>query len=406
MTTSVNGVTRRAGRPAVRATERGRHARRAAPGAAAVRHAVAAAGIGWMALAAAGCGRGGQATAEPGSESVMVGPENLYVVRSGALSSGPVVSGSLTPERQATVRAQVSGPVVAMNVEVGERVAAGAVLGRIDDTAIRDSYLSARAQVATAQQAATVAKRNLERSEKLEAAGAIAEADLEAARTQATTAESQLADARARLALARKQLDQTALRAPFAGVVSERPIDAGDVVQPGTAVVSVVDPTSMKLEASVPAQYLQNLKLGQSVSFEVRGYPGRVFEGRIRRIAPIVDPATRQVGITVSLPNAGGDLVGGLYAEGRVEAERAEGLIVPSSALMESGGPPSVLRLKQGKAEQVPVQVGLRDERAEMVIVSGNLAAGDTLLVGAAQGVSPGTPVRVQSGAEQSAPRS
>ncbi len=351
-------------------------------------------------LALAGCGHDSRAEAPEAEEAVTLGPENIYVVRTESLQSGPVISGSLVPERQAVMRAQVAGPIVATSAEVGQQVHRGELLLRIDDTAIRDSYLSAKATVASAQQAAELAKRNAERSERLAKAGAIAEADLESARSQAASAASQLADAEARLALARKQLDQTMVRAPLDGIVSERPVDAGDVVQPGAALITVVDPSSMKLEAAVPAQEIGSIVLGQHVEFEVRGYQGRAFQGTVRRISPVADPATRQVGITVSIPNSGRDLVGGLYAEGRVQTQSAQGLAVPTAAVLETGGPPAVMRLKQGKAEQVPVQLGLRDERSEMVLVSGNIAAGDTLLLGAAQGVTPGTAVRVQPSAE------
>ncbi len=353
------------------------------------------------ALLVAGCGGPESGSGEPsGTEAVVVGPENVYVVEPTTLTSGPVVSGTLTPERRAQVRAQVSGPIVSTSAETGEQVREGQVMARIDDTAIRDSYLSARAQVASAQQAATTAQRNLERSQRLEQAGAIAEADLEAARTQAAAAESQLADARSRLALAKKQLDQTVIRAPMTGVVADRSVDAGDVVQVGGALFTVVDPTSMRLDASVPAQALSGLSVGQTVSFEVRGYEGRSFQGRIRRIAPVADPATRQVDIVVSLPNTEGDLVGGLFAEGRVQTQSATGLAIPESALTGTGGPPAVMRLENGTADRVPVQLGLRDARREMVIVTAGVSAGDTLLLGAAQGVTPGTTVRVQSAAE------
>lgn len=355
---------------------------------------------GILALGAAACGRDSQAESPAATEAVTVGPENTFVVRTATLQSGPVISGSLVPERQAVMRAQVAGPIVSTSAEVGQAVHKGELLLRIDDTAIRDSYLSAKSTVASAQQAAELAKRNAERSERLAKAGAIAQADLESAESQATAAASQLADAEARLALARKQLDQTMVRAPLNGIVSERSVDAGDVVQVGNALVTVVDPSSMKLEAAVPAQDIGSIAMGQHVEFEVRGYPGRAFDGSVRRISPVADPATRQVGITVSIPNAGGDLVGGLYAEGRVETKSAQGLAIPTSAVLETGGPAAVMRLKQGKAEQVPVQLGLRDERSEMVLVSGNLAAGDTLLIGAAQGVTPGTAVRVQTSAE------
>lgn len=346
----------------------------------------------------AGCGRGGGApAAAPGAQAVNIGPENIVVVQTGAVRAGPALSGSLQAERQATVRAEVSGSVLQTYVEQGQAVRAGTVLARLDDTAIRDQYLSARSGVTAAEEAATIARRNLERSERLGSAGALAERDVETARLQATSAAAQLSDARSRLALAQKQLDKTQIRAPFAGVVSAKQVSAGDVVQPGGALFTLVDPGSMRLEAAVPAEQLGALRLGAPVFFEVAGYPGKTFEGKITRISPAADPATRQVPVLVSIPNAGGRLVAGLYAEGRVAAVATQGLVVPASAVEDANAAnATVLRVREGRVERVPVQLGLRDERSETLQLVSGVAAGDTLLVGAAQGITVGTPVRVQ----------
>jgi hypothetical protein len=99
------------------------------------------------------------------------------------------------------------------------------------------------------------------------------------------------------------------------------------------------------------------------------------------------------VPIYVSIPNAGGRLVAGLYAEGRVVSEMAEGVVVPATAVNTTGEAPWVLRVTDGIAERVPVSLGLRDPRTERVQVASGIEAGDTLLRGAAQGITPGTPV-------------
>jgi multidrug efflux pump subunit AcrA (membrane-fusion protein) len=131
------------------------------------------------------------------------------------------------------------------------------------------------------------------------------------------------------------------------------------------------------------------------VAFSVSGYPGRAFTGKITRINPVADPTTGQVRVVVSVPNAGNNLVGGLFAEGRVASERRNALVVPTGAVDVTGVKPFVIRLKQGKVERVDVELGLRDEESERIEVKSGVERGDTLLVGAARGISPGTPVRV-----------
>jgi membrane fusion protein (multidrug efflux system) len=339
-----------------------------------------------------------EARAEPAaSNAVVVGPENVAVVRLQDVQTGPSLSGSLQPEQDATVRAELSGAVVQTYADVGQRVAAGAVLARLDDRAIRDSYLSAQTSVVMAENNYNVARRELDRAETLVKAGAMAERDVELARNAATAASAQLANARAILANAAKQLGYTQIRAPFAGVISQRHVSAGDVVSPGGALFTVVNPASMRLEASVPADQVSSIRVGLPVEFSVTGYPNRLFAGRITRVSPTADPTTRQVQIVATIPNAGNTLVGGLFAEGRVASETRTAPVAPATAVDERGLRPFAMRIKNGRAERVEVQVGIRDEANEVVEIRSGLTPGDTLLLGAARGVSPGTPVVVSA---------
>ena len=150
----------------------------------------------------------------------------------------------------------------------------------------------------------------------------------------------------------------------------------------------------MRLEASVPAEQLSLIRVGVPVVFTVSGYPGREFVGHIVRVNPTADPTTRQVRIYVSIPNAGRALVGGLFATGRLSSATKTGLVVPAAAVDVRGTSPSVMRVKGGKAEKVQVTVGLTDKTSETIEVLAGLQAGDTLLLGAAQGITPGTPVK------------
>ena len=347
-------------------------------------------------LALAACnGQEAESATPDAPASVAVGAENIAIVTQGEISSGPAISGALAPEREATVRAQVPGAVLKVNVDQGMRVGSGQSLAQIDDRTMRDAFLSARSGFNTAQNAAERAKRDLERSERLAQAGAIPERDLEQARLASAAATSQVADAQARLTMAQKQVDDAQIRAPFNGVVSIRSVSEGDVVSPGTALFSIVDPASMRFEASVPAAQLSQVKVGAPVSFSVSGYPDKRFTGRVSRINPVVDQGTGQVKIVVAVPNVSSSLVAGLFADGRVAAERRTGLTTPYSAVDMRGLKPTVLRLKGGVAERVEVELGVRDEDLERYEILTGVVAGDTLLIGAAQGITPGTTVRV-----------
>jgi len=166
----------------------------------------------------------------------------------------------------------------------------------------------------------------------------------------------------------------------------------------------VVDPSSMRLEASVPADYLSQVRIGTPAIFTVSGYPDREFTGRVSRINPTADPDTRQVRIFISIPNTAGTLVGGLYANGRLSSATRTGLIAPVSAIDGRSSSPAVLRIKQGKIERAPVQLGLRDEGSERIEITSGVQAGDTLLTGAAQAITPGTTIRVSAPSDNARP--
>lgn len=361
-----------------------------------------------LALALGACGSPGDAAegekAKAVNDAVVLGPEAVYVVQAEEISSGPALSGTLKADREAQVRAEVGGTVLSVHADQGQTVASGQVLARVDAAALREQYVSGQSAVRSAEQTVAVAARNVERSQSLNAAGALADRDLEAARNQLAGAQSQLAGARAQQAGAQRQLSRTSVRSPIAGVVAARPVNAGDVIAPGAPMFTVVDPGSMRLEGSVPAADLGQVRQGATVRFTVTGYPGQTFSGTVSRINPSADPVTRQVPVYVTIPNGGGTLVSGLFAEGRVLAQARQGIAVPASAVDERGVQPSVLRLANGKAERVPVTLGARNAETDRVEITSGISAGDTLLVGAALGTTPGTRVEVRSAGAAAAP--
>jgi RND family efflux transporter MFP subunit len=329
--------------------------------------------------------------------TMIVGPENIAVVKAQQIRSGPAISGTLQPEDQANVRAEVGGTVLQTFVEQGRPVSKGEVLARIDDAALRETQISASSAVTNAQNTLDVQKRQLERNDALLKAGAIAERDMELARNQYSAAEAQLANARAQLANAQKQLSKATIVAPISGVVSARAVSAGDVVQAGGALFTIVNPATMRLEASVPADQLSAVRLGIPVDFTVNGYPTRQFTGRITNINPVADPTTRQVRIIASIPNAGNVLVGGLFADGHVSSEVRDAPVVPISAVDERGLRPFVMRIRNGLVQKAEVALGVRDAATETVEVRSGVTPGDTILLGAARGISEKTPVKVSA---------
>lgn len=354
-------------------------------------------------LAAGACSNAeSPAKADAGPAVIDIGRENVVTVTIAEISIGPLISGDLRAQREATVRAELGGSVLQVVPEEGQVVRQGQLLARIEARTQQDALQSSESLLRSTEEALAVAERELARTERLVQGGALAERELEAARNAAIAARAQRDDARTRVVSASKSLGDATVRSPISGVVARRFVSRGDVVSPGTELYTIIDPSSMRLEASVPSEQLGAITLGATVNFQVRGYPDQTFAGVIERVSPVADPVTRQVPIFVSIPNTEGVLVAGLFAEGRVLQQVKRALVVPLSAVNERAGAPWVLRVRDGKTERVEVTLGLRDAQTERVEVAGGLNDGDVLLVGASQGMTPGTPVRIRAAAASS----
>lgn len=282
-----------------------------------------------IASALAACGKADKDPAKPAAAKaqadagkdgkpvqLLVAPEDVLTVQSNALASGPVITGSIQPERKADLRAEVSAVVLQVLKENGEPVKRGDVLVKLDETSIRDSLMSAEEALRAATQAFDQSQRALDRLKTLRASGMTSAQALDDAEVRRNNAQSEVSAARARLATARQQVGRTVVRAPFDGIVSDRKVSAGDTAAIGKELLKVIDPTSMRFEGRVSADKIAAVKVGQPVMFRVNGYGEQQFTGTVKRIDPSANDVTRQVEVLVGLSNANQPRVAGLYAEG------------------------------------------------------------------------------------------
>jgi membrane fusion protein (multidrug efflux system) len=329
------------------------------------------------AVALAGC-RGEQAGHAP-PPMVQLAPTDLVVARTATIEAGPLVSGTLEAAHSATVRAQLGGTVRQIGPELGQPVQRGSLLARLDPGGLGDVAASAGAQLAAARAQLDVSRREVERTRALVDAGAIARRELELAESRATAQKAAVDQARAQLSTARDQLGDAMVRAPMTGVIAQRAVNLGDVVTVGATLYQIIDPSSVRLSASVPSDQLGAVAVDRPVRFTVHGYPDETFTGTVTRIAPGADPVTKQIAILVAIPNPSHRLLTGLFARGRIAAQTATGVTVPVTAVDQRGAEPSVLRLTGLKIERVPVRLGLRDPARDVVLVTG-LRDGDRVL--------------------------
>lgn len=358
---------------------------------------------GWvLALAVmvgAACGNaGGETGGEAGDtpSDLVLAAEDVAEARLDTLNAGAVVSGNLEPYRQVEVRAQVPGVVTDLRVDRGDAVRRGEALARIEAEGIRGQAASARAAVAAAEAQVALARRQLDSTERLYEAGAVSEIELEQARAAFEAARAQLAAAEAQSAGAGESARRATVEAPITGVISDRMVNEGEAVNPAQPLLTVVNTSLLELAGRVGVEEAARIRRGMPVELRMDAYPDQRFRGTVDRIEPTADPASRQVGVYVRLPNESG-LVGGVFATGRIlTGGQAEVLTVPTGALRGPETEPFVWAIEDGTVVRRPVQVGARSEAQGRVEIEAGLEPGATVIVAPGQMVE-GTTVRVRA---------
>nr|WP_315468996.1 efflux RND transporter periplasmic adaptor subunit [uncultured Undibacterium sp.] len=318
--------------------------------------------------------------AKAGPEKLIIANEDILNLQSNAMASGPVVTGSIQPERKADLRAEVSTVVLQVLKENGEAVKRGDVIVRLDETSIRDNLNSANDAARNAALALDQADRNLQRLKTLRASGMTSMQALDDAEVRRNTAQSEVSAAKARAAQAQQQLQRTVVRAPFDGVVSERKVSAGDTALAGKELVKVIDPNSMRFVGRVSADKIGMVKTGQNVSFRINGYANQEFRGKVTRLDPAANDVTRQVEVLVAFSDSKQPRVSGLYAEGNIEAESVSALMLPEGAIVKSGDKSFAWKIQGKTLNKVELALGSRDVRTGNYEVRRGVAAGDIIM--------------------------
>lgn len=321
---------------------------------------------------------------------------DVVAVRASALSVNLPMSGSLTPVAQAMVKSKVSGVVLDADLREGARVAAGQVLARLDqgDQAARLAQQQALLDEANARLALAV--KNKQNSQALLKQNYISQHSHDTTQNAVDLAQAGVKAAQAQVQLARIALNDTVIRAPIAGIISRRHVQAGEKLAPDMPVYTIVDLRQMTLEAQVPASEIPRVKVGQEVQFKVDGFDGRSFAGKVARINPTAEMGSRSMLVYISVNNADAALSGGMFAKGQLTTQKSAVMpLIPLAALRKDKQADVVYKIEGGKVVQQPVKLGLRNEDEGIVEVTDGLSAGATLVMGKLEGVKPGIKVRI-----------
>lgn len=324
-------------------------------------------------------------------------------------------TGTLLPEEQADVAAEVAGRVTATPIERGTAVSAGAVLIRLSSTETEAQAHEAQAnaaqiearlgltangafepaavpEVQNAKASLDLAQNEFARIESLLAQKVVSQSEFDQRRTQLEAARQQyeaarngaaqqyqaLLAARARVALAQKALDDTTVRAPFAGAVAERTVSVGDYVTKGMKVAVVVRVNPLRVQLTIPEQFISAVAVGASVAFQVDAFPGREFTGTVRYVSPALETAARALTIEAVVPNPNAELKPGLFATARLEQPgKVAALLVPVAAVHTAGGASRVYVITGDHAEERIVTLGQTVDG--QVEISNGLKAGERI---------------------------
>jgi RND family efflux transporter MFP subunit len=343
---------------------------------------------------------------------------DLADVTKGKISAHLMVVGNLIGQQTVDVVPKTGGRLVSINVQLGDRVRRGQTIAKIEDSEIveqvRQAEASGEVSKATIRQREAdlkVAEVNFERSKNLFQRQLLAQQSLDdaeskylAAQAQLDLAKAQSTQTGARLEELRIQLQNTTVVSPVDGFVGKRNADPGAWASQQAPVVSVVEINRLRLVANVVEKDLRMVTVGDPAVVEVDAYPGDKFNGRIARIAPVLDPATRTASMEVEVPNADYRLKPGMYARITLTIEDHDNaIIVPKPAVVDYDNKRGVwIATADGKSRFVPVELGIEDgdnieiksglNAGEKIVVAGaaSLRAGDTLQL-AGQG-GPGAP--------------
>ena len=357
------------------------------------------------ALAAAACSEGTAKTSDTAAAQAAI------AVAPAAATEQPIarfirVTGTLTAEEQADVAAETAGRVVATPVERGSAVGQGTELVKLSPVETEASLKEAEAnaaqiearlaigqegsydvskvpEVANARANLTLATAEFGRIEKLLAERVVSQSEYDQRKTQVEAARQQYESARnaaeqqyqalqasrARVTLARKALADTTVRAPFAGLVAQRMVSTGDYVTRGMKVAQIVRITPLRIELTVPEQFVASVTVGQPVSFSVDAFPGRMFDGKVRFVSPALRADQRALTVEAVVPNANAELKPGMFATARIEQNKREpAVLVPEAAVRVISGTGRVFVVNGDRVEERIVTTGQKvDTLVEIV---------------------------------------
>ncbi len=341
-----------------------------------------------LTLALSGCGEKDkqQQTATPAASVTA----HIAVVQKTVLPVISTAPGSVIAEQQAQIASRLMGFIREINVQEGQSVVAGQRLFTVDPSDIQGQVSQARAGLAQAEAGLADAKNDYQRFATLYKEEAIPKQQWDKIRLQYQVAQQQAAAARAGLGSAAAQMRYATLTAPFAGIITQKLANVGDLAAPGKPVLMLENQSRLQVQTSVSSAVFNHLKLGDSVSLQAGS--STAITGKIARLVPAADPATRTYLVKIDLPQ-GTQLKSGMYVLVAFPTGQREGVRVPQSAVLDRAGITGVfvvdnqgiahyrmVRVGDSSDGQVEIQAGLTPGERVVTSATAQLQSGDKIV--------------------------
>lgn len=285
-------------------------------------------------------------------------PVTLVPVQERLFRPAVAFTGNLLAVNRAVLKAEITGRVTRVGVQEGDRVAAGAVLGVIDE----DDYLlgvqAAEAQLAQARAQGLQQSRDNDRAVLLLEKRSITRQAAQQAETAFRAGQAAIQAAESNLGLARLRLKKARLTAPFAGQVARRLVQPGEMLAPGQAAFEVVDNRKLEIQAELPAEVMAQVKVGQMATFHAVGVD-RAVEGRVTQVSPSLSQEGRTLRVRLEVENPDGMLKSGLFVEGAILSDGEQKRpALPATLLKAQERDAEVFISEEGLARRVKIVLG------------------------------------------------
>jgi len=333
-------------------------------------------GIGLALAFLSGCGKPSDSKDAKKDEAVL--PVEVATVITGNASAVYSGTANLEAQSQAVVVARTGGIVLEVPVEEGDRVQAGQVLVRLDDARLKLERERALAALHKAEHAQKRAKELFQR--KL------------GSREEYDNARAELESQRVAFKLADLELGYAVVTAPISGIVSDRKVKPGNLLQANQDVLTIhhVDPLLAVLH--VPENQLQVLHVRQIARLRVDALPGAVFSGSVLRVSPVIDAATGTLKVTVAVADPDAVLRPGMFGRVDIVYNTRQGVpLIPKAALISQDTDTWVFRVQDGKAVRTPVTTGMSN--ANQIEITAGLDVGMPVVISGQNSLKDGTAV-------------